>query len=738
MRKRALKALIRNAFRKSGSGGATASLPVGGALLLSGIVVFSLILGAWFESFRWYWERFTVDTVIIYNAPEDFREYAESKIEEDGPSETGFKIMWQEHPYVFDVAHYNQMMDDYNARLTLVFDKDGNVLSFYPPGDLDNTNFKGFVTGYLIDSYNDYTKAKNSGMDVPEPFMLVEEDVSDDSSSDNSEFLRVLAYMLIPLLFFIAVLYASMTKGTNLIAGAKEQNSFAAILMTPVPRTTLIMGNITGVWIAAMIPVVIIALPLLFVPSYIKGVLPSILMMAILAFFVVSIVILISVMSSNVISAQTTFLPVFLVFIALCVTCMQKPEDYFGIYEYLPIYGQYLGIAQALTEGVKILPVIGSSVTTLILSGCAVFASVKLLGSERFTVSVMSVSDKEILKAARQAKADARKKNRLVSRVSVFGYKPRNTLNGVSFGISQLLRPLMLLSIFQLIALIPPLLMTDGEYLTDIMYSLRSVNTVSDIMSSGAEIIGVLMSSPAFLLSMALGYIMIDIYYCLRVRLFEKMPLSSGLGFCREGIIKKYLTGAVLGTAMIASVFGTLVISGQIRVTWFGIAAQGIPLLLSYILMWLFQGACEEIMFRGYMMPRVASRYGLIPAIAVSSLLFCLFHGLNPGFSVLAFVNLVLISVLYGLIAYYTDNIWIVCAAHTMWNFTQGNVFGLEVSGNTGNVSFIHTELGDRANALITGGTFGPEGGLSVTIVTVIALVAVVIIFRNHKKKQRM
>ena len=68
----------------------------------------------------------------------------------------------------------------------------------------------------------------------------------------------------------------------------------------------------------------------------------------------------------------------------------------------------------------------------------------------------------------------------------------------------------------------------------------------------------------------------------------------------------------------------------------------------------------------------------------------------------------------------------------------KGNVFGLEVSGNTGNVSFIHTELGDRANALITGGTFGPEGGLAVTIVTVIALVAVVIIFRNHKKKQRM
>ena len=142
-------------------------------------------------------------------------------------------------------------------------------------------------------------------------------------------------------------------------------------------------------------------------------------------------------------------------------------------------------------------------------------------------------------------------------------------------------------------------------------------------------------------------------------------------------------------------------------------------------------------MFRGYMMPRLASRYGLIPAITVSSLLFCLFHGINPGFSVLAFINLILISILYALIAYYTESIWIVCAAHTLWNFTQGNICGLEVSGNTGNVSLFHTEYAANANPLITGGTFGPEGGLAVTAVTVIAIVAVLVIFRGKNAKKK-
>ena len=130
-------------------------------------------------------------------------------------------------------------------------------------------------------------------------------------------------------------------------------------------------------------------------------------------------------------------------------------------------------------------------------------------------------------------------------------------------------------------------------------------------------------------------------------------------------------------------------------------------------------------------MPRVAARYGLVPAIAVSAILFCLFHGLNPGFSVLAAVNLILVSVLYALIAYFTDNIWIVCAAHTFWNFTQGNIFGLEVSGNSGNVTLIHTEVSDNINPLISGGSFGPEGGLAVTIASIIGIAIVLVIFRK-------
>ena len=732
---RAFWAIAKRAFRSSGSGGAKASAHAGLAMGLSALVVFCLIAAIWVSlAKQYFFFDNSPDKIIILNAPDTLIEYLEGMPQ---GSEKGMEIIYDDHPYVFDVATFSSLMKQHGARATIVFDNDGDVLTFYPADDLDNHDFKEDVIKPMLEDYTEHlSKMKGLPVDVPSATERFIQGMENPDRTYSKSFFDTIAFMFIPLFYFIAALYSSMMKGTNVIAGSKEQNTFAAILMTPVPRRQIILGNIFGVWMSEMIPALVISLPLFCIPSYRNGVCLAYLIMAILSVFIASLVILISVLSSNVITAQTAFLPVFFVFVAVCISGIQNPEDFTGIYEYIPLYGQYMGIGKALTSDVNIAAFLCSSFLTLLLAFICIMVSIKLLYSERFTVSVLSATDKELIRARKQAKADARRKRFTTARTSVFGYKPRSSLNGVSFSLSQLLRPLVLLSVFQLIAMIPPLLMTNGEYLTNVIASLKAVKNVPDIVSSGSKIIGVLMSTPAFLLSMALGYILIDAYYCARVRFIERTSLASGLGLPREKILRRYLTGMATGLVLMGSVFTILLLSGQIRVAGFGIEPANLPLFFSFIVMWIFQGACEEIMFRGYMMPRVAARYGLIPAIAVSSLLFCLFHGLNPGFTVLALINLILVSVLFALIAYFTDNIWIVCAAHTMWNFTQGNVFGLEVSGNSGNVSLIHTALGDRADAVMTGGTFGPEGGLAVTVVTLIAIAAVLVIFRRRIKRK--
>ena len=70
---------------------------------------------------------------------------------------------------------------------------------------------------------------------------------------------------------------------------------------------------------------------------------------------------------------------------------------------------------------------------------------------------------------------------------------------------------------------------------------------------------------------------------------------------------------------------------------------------------------------------------------------------------------------------------------HTIWNFCQGNFFGLEVSGNPQSASILASNYTASSRDLLTGGGFGPEGGLCVT--AVIAAGFIVLFFLTKRKK---
>ena len=151
------------------------------------------------------------------------------------------------------------------------------------------------------------------------------------------------------------------------------------------------------------------------------------------------------------------------------------------------------------------------------------------------------------------------------------------------------------------------------------------------------------------------------------------------------------------------------------------------------------EGMSEEIMFRGFMMTRIKERHGTAAAVIVSSLLFSAFHSLNIGFTPLAAVNLFLIALLFALITLKTGDIWLTSAIHTMWNLTQGNILGLQVSGTQGISSVLDTNYLKGCSSLITGGDFGPEGGLAVTAVTGSCLILVLLLSflrRKHPKQK--
>ena len=241
---------------------------------------------------------------------------------------------------------------------------------------------------------------------------------------------------------------------------------------------------------------------------------------------------------------------------------------------------------------------------------------------------------------------------------------------------------------------------------------------------------------------MTLGYIAIIFTYFLHAgRVWKIKGLKNKIGAVgypltdKKHIAKHYGLGFVFGFLMMTSVVFIMLATGQISFNGFNLKLSGIGVFILNLLMWVPQGASEELMFRGYMIPAFKRRFPTAIGVLVSSLVFSAFHSLNSGYTPLASVNLVLIAVLFALIYLYTGDIWMTSAMHTAWNLTQGNIYGLQVSGNNAAHSVVLTNYSSDASSLITGGAFGPEGGLAVTAVTCVCLIIITVLLIVKSRK---
>jgi membrane protease YdiL (CAAX protease family) len=215
--------------------------------------------------------------------------------------------------------------------------------------------------------------------------------------------------------------------------------------------------------------------------------------------------------------------------------------------------------------------------------------------------------------------------------------------------------------------------------------------------------------------------------------LVEKRPLWT-IGLERAAAGKKYLRGLLIGLVMFAAAIGLSALLGFISFETGNPQQQGLTALGGILLVflgWMVQGAAEEALARGWVLPTVGARYKPVWGLIVSSVIFALLHSLNPNLNPVAILNLFLFGVFTVLFALYEGGLWGVFSIHTAWNWAEGNLFGFEVSGMLppGGTLFNLMEVGPD---VITGGSFGPEGGLTVTAVLVISSALVWIASRRR------
>lgn len=216
--------------------------------------------------------------------------------------------------------------------------------------------------------------------------------------------------------------------------------------------------------------------------------------------------------------------------------------------------------------------------------------------------------------------------------------------------------------------------------------------------------------------------------------LVEKRPLWT-IGLLREGLFSKYLRGVAFGLLMFAVTVGILLISGAVTIDATPSPLKGLPALGGVLLIylgWTVQGPAEEALTRGWLLPVVGARYKPWLGILVSSLLFAFYHSLNPGLSLLAVLNLFLFAVMMAFYALYEGSLWGVFGVHAIWNWAEGNLFGFQVSGTPAWGGTL-LEMKPTGAAILNGGGFGPEGGLAVTAVLLLGILALLLLARKKR-----
>ncbi|MBI3976816.1 MAG: CPBP family intramembrane metalloprotease [Chloroflexi bacterium] len=226
-----------------------------------------------------------------------------------------------------------------------------------------------------------------------------------------------------------------------------------------------------------------------------------------------------------------------------------------------------------------------------------------------------------------------------------------------------------------------------------------------------------------FLLSNLAGLGVTLLVTWLVLRWLDRRPLASiGLAWGERGPVALAF-GAALGVALMTAIFLVELAADWLRVHDLLSAdpAAFWPAFVGMLVGFAAGAATEEIVHRGYILPHLTEQWGRGVAVAVSSALFAVLHGLNPGAGPAALALLFGAGVLFAAAYYAGRSLWLPIGLHFSWNTAEGLVYGFPVSGLLTPRLIVAEQTGPE---VVTGGRFGPEGGLIIFLAFGLGLAA--------------
>lgn len=231
---------------------------------------------------------------------------------------------------------------------------------------------------------------------------------------------------------------------------------------------------------------------------------------------------------------------------------------------------------------------------------------------------------------------------------------------------------------------------------------------------------------PDCLLKIAVGLLNLMLYVWI-VRGAEQRRIDE---LPRKRMLPDTGLGLLIGLGFFIVVVALMSIFGLYRVSSVQCDAAG---LISAFLSFLVVAIGEEVLFRGIIFRLIDQQLGTVVALVVSSLIFGFAHLAEPNATVWSSAAIAIeAGLLLGAAYKFSGTLWLPIGIHWAWNFTQGNIFGINVSGHDAGASVLTPVI--EGPDILTGAGFGAEASIISVILGL--LLSIWMLAACYKKRQ--
>ena len=270
-------------------------------------------------------------------------------------------------------------------------------------------------------------------------------------------------------------------------------------------------------------------------------------------------------------------------------------------------------------------------------------------------------------------------------------------------------------------------LVVAGSILSELLSQIIPVMRLLDRITGDPDVSAFMEMYPSMI---GVWLVMLPVVLCLR----GNRPMKTALIYNRTGNTGKgALVGLALGFGSNALCVLISLLTGDIKLSYAGFRPV---ILLAFLVVVFIQSGSEELVDRLYLYQKLRRRYKHpLVAILGNALAFTFMHVFNPGFTLIAGIQIFLVGLVFSLLVFWYDSLWAAITFHTAWNFTQNILFGLPNSGIVSAYSLFRLEAASARNGLFYNVDFGVEGSIGASLV--LLLLTAAIILKNRKKPEQ-